>query len=177
MGDAIVRNLADKTGKSLDEWFEVVAPTGLTEKKAIAKFLKEERGLGHFQAQKVAERFVGEDAYRHPETFASDLFSEPGEYQLFEQLRDQLLAVGDDVRLQPCRTYQPFYRKTQFALLTKRGDDIVLGLALPGVAINAPLENDQRLGSERITASVKVNHGELNGAVREWVKKAYELNG
>ena len=117
----------------------MVAESGLAEKKAIAKYLKEVRGLGHFQAQKVAERYVGEDAYCHPEIFAKDLFVNPEDCRTYEQLRDQLLALGDDVRVRPCRTYQPFYRKTQFALLTKRGDSIVLGLALPGVEVAAPL--------------------------------------
>ena len=57
MGEAIIRNLKAKTGKDLPEWIDVVKQSGHTEKKAIISFLKDEHKLGHFQAQKVVERY------------------------------------------------------------------------------------------------------------------------
>ena len=58
MGEAIVRNLKAKTGKDLHAWIEVVKQSGYTEKRAVTRFLKEEKQLGHFQAQKVFEHFA-----------------------------------------------------------------------------------------------------------------------
>ena len=58
MDAAIVRNLPDKTGKSLDEWLEVLVQSGLTEKKELKAHLKESHGVGHFQAQTIVKRFL-----------------------------------------------------------------------------------------------------------------------
>jgi hypothetical protein len=57
MSEAITRNLKEKTGKSMDEWMEVLKNEHLEEKKAIVDFLKSEKGLGHFQAQVVFDSY------------------------------------------------------------------------------------------------------------------------
>lgn len=53
MSEAIIRNMKEKTGKSLEEWIGVVKESKLQEKKEIIDFLKTEKGLGHFQALEV----------------------------------------------------------------------------------------------------------------------------
>jgi len=60
MEEAIVRNLADKTGKSLEEWCEVLRGSGLTEKRDMKKYLKEDHGVGHFQAQTIVELYLND---------------------------------------------------------------------------------------------------------------------
>jgi hypothetical protein len=57
MGRAIIRNLKKNKGKSLYEWLQVVAKSGLEQKKEVVAFLKDKQGLGHFQALKVYESF------------------------------------------------------------------------------------------------------------------------
>ena len=57
MDSAIIRNLRDKTGNSLEGWIEILETNTLSEKKEIIKFLKEDKGLGHFQAQTVYKHF------------------------------------------------------------------------------------------------------------------------
>jgi len=52
---AIVRNLPGKTGKSLEEWFSVLDDSGIAEKSAMKKHLKEDHGVGHFQAQTIVK--------------------------------------------------------------------------------------------------------------------------
>ena len=55
METAIVRNLAEKTGKSLEEWFSVLRDADLSEKREMKKHLKEDHGVGHFQAQTIVK--------------------------------------------------------------------------------------------------------------------------
>ena len=55
---AIVRNLADKTGKSLEEWFAVLDDSGIAEKRDMKKHLKEGHGVGHFQAQTIVKFYL-----------------------------------------------------------------------------------------------------------------------
>ena len=58
MEAAIIRNLPEKTGKSLDEWLGVLTASKLTDKKALKALLKDVHSLGHFQAQTIVKRFV-----------------------------------------------------------------------------------------------------------------------
>jgi hypothetical protein len=58
MNAAIIKNLPEKSGKSLDEWLCVLTASKLTDKKALKALLKDVHGVGHFQAQTIVMRFV-----------------------------------------------------------------------------------------------------------------------
>ena len=58
MEAAIVRNLADKTGKSLEEWFDVLDDSNISERCELKKYLKENQGVGHFQAQTIVKLYL-----------------------------------------------------------------------------------------------------------------------
>ncbi len=55
---AIVRNLAEKTGMTLEEWFTVLEDSGMTEKRDMKAHLKEDHGVGHFQAQTIVKLYL-----------------------------------------------------------------------------------------------------------------------
>jgi ERCC4-type nuclease len=55
MEKAIIRNLPEKTGKSLEEWFAVLSASGLSEKRELKEHLKKVHGVGHFQAQTIVK--------------------------------------------------------------------------------------------------------------------------
>jgi|GEM_PF-5628651 hypothetical protein len=57
MSQAIIRNLPEKTGASLDDWLDILEAENLNEKSDIIHFLKNEKKLGHFQAKVVLEEF------------------------------------------------------------------------------------------------------------------------
>ena len=61
MKAAIIKNLPAKTGKSLDEWLEVLRESNLTEKRELKAHLKETHGVGHFQAQTIVSRFLEDE--------------------------------------------------------------------------------------------------------------------
>jgi len=54
----MIRNLPEKTGKSLEEWCVVLKESGLTEKRDLKKHLKEEHGVGHFQTQTIVKHYL-----------------------------------------------------------------------------------------------------------------------
>ena len=62
MNAAMIRNLPDKTGRSLDQWLEVLRESGLTEKKALKAHLKETHGVGHFQTQTIVKHFLADQS-------------------------------------------------------------------------------------------------------------------
>tara|TARA_B100001179_G_scaffold84578_1_gene59717 strand:+ start:726 stop:923 length:198 start_codon:yes stop_codon:yes gene_type:complete len=58
MEAAMIRNLPEKTGKSLEEWFAVLKDSGLTEKRDMKQHLKEDHGVGHFQTQTIVKFYL-----------------------------------------------------------------------------------------------------------------------
>ena len=47
MEKAMIRNLPEKTGKSLEEWLEVLRDSGLSEKRGLKELLKKRHGVGY----------------------------------------------------------------------------------------------------------------------------------
>ena len=58
MEDAIIKNLQDKTGKSINEWLKVLSEENLSNKKEMKLCLKEKYKIGHFQAQTIVKLFL-----------------------------------------------------------------------------------------------------------------------
>ena len=58
MEKAIIRNLQEKTGKSLEEWFAVLRASGLLEKRELKELLKKAHGVGHFQTQTIVRFYL-----------------------------------------------------------------------------------------------------------------------
>ena len=58
MEQAMIRNLPEKTGRSLEAWLEVLRASGLTQKRALKAHLKKDHGVGHFQTQMIVKFFL-----------------------------------------------------------------------------------------------------------------------
>ena len=58
MEAAMIRNLPEKTGKSLEEWCAVLKDSGLTEKRDMKKQLKEDHCVGHCQTQTIVKHYL-----------------------------------------------------------------------------------------------------------------------
>ena len=58
MEKAIIRNLTEKTGKSLEEWCAVLNDSGLSEKRELKELLKQQHGVGHFQTQTIVKFYL-----------------------------------------------------------------------------------------------------------------------
>jgi len=120
----ILRNLPDKTGRSLAEWGALLDREGPEDTKSLRDWLKTEHGLGGTTGRMVAEASVGEGRDgTDPEEY---LVAAPGYvtamYEGKEPLRpiyDSLLelgrSLGPDVKAWPCKTIVPLYRTHVFA--------------------------------------------------------------
>lgn len=60
MEKAIIRNLPEKTGKSLEQWVKILGKAKLPDKKSQMTLLKETHGVGHFQAQTIIKVFLAD---------------------------------------------------------------------------------------------------------------------
>ena len=56
MEEAMLKNMVEKTGKTIEEWIGIVNDQNFVENKDIVRFLKEEHAIGHFYAQLISKK-------------------------------------------------------------------------------------------------------------------------
>jgi predicted transport protein len=178
MGEAILRNLEEKTGKTLEQWISIVKKSKLSDKKSVMDFLKNTHGVGHFQAQKIVERLEGKDAYENTDDFIPALFNTPDLLKTYKKIENTISKFGKDVRIQPCKTYIPFYRKNQFAIVKVSKDKkVIIGLNLADNFSHERFKKSKTGRSERINFQTKMNKiADFDNELIEVIKSAYNNN-
>lgn len=184
MGEAIIRNMKEKTGRSLEEWLHVIPQDIKGDKKKVVSWLKTEHGVGHFQAVTIFEDSQGTSVYKDRAAIEENLFGKPTERlaNAYRALEKQIMSLGGDVESIACRTYIPFRRKRQFAVLAPHRGAIRLGLALGDAPVQPPFATAKALGgSDRITHMVELDpegdYSNLADDIRAALVRAYDLNG
>ncbi len=177
--NSMIANLKEKTGKSLDDWLKIAASTGKAKHGEVLAVLKQEHGLSHGYANLVAQRFL-QAANNEPvsgEGLVSALFAGPKAAlkPLYDSVIEAVKGFGDDVEIDPKKSYVSLRRNKQFALVVpstaKRLD---LGLNLKGVEPAGRLEAS---GSFNAMCSHRVrleSKSDFDADVKKWLKRAYE---
>ena len=181
MLDTMIKNLQEKTGKSLQDWIGIVQKSGLSKHGEVIAFLKSEHGFTHGYANLVAHSAKEAAAGSAPAD--DDLIDT--QYRGKESLRpvyDVLIKAiekfGEDVEVAPKKAYVSLRRKKQFALVqpsTKTRVD--LGLNLKGVEPEGALEAS---GSFNSMCSHRVrlqNPDDVTPQVLGWLRDAYDNAG
>jgi hypothetical protein len=182
-----VATLKDKTGRSLGEWLALLEKEGPAGEKERRAWLKAEHGLGTNSAWWLAERSVGKgtedddpDAYlRAAPSMIDALYAGPraGLRPLHDRLVELAAALGDDVRVCPCKTIVPLYRRHVFAeIKPATRTRIDLGFALGDTkAAGRLVETGGAAKKDRITHSLPITAAaDVDDEVRRWLKTAYD---
>jgi Domain of unknown function (DUF5655)/Domain of unknown function (DUF4287) len=186
-----IRELPEKTGRSLDEWLAYIKAEGPEGEKERRAWLKTEHGMGTNTAWWLAERARGEGmgiAEDTPESYlkaapkyVEDMYAGPkaGLRPIYDQLLQIGLALGDDVRACPCTTIVPLYRNHVFAEIkpTTR-TRIDLGFALKDTPLTGRLIDTGGFAKkDRITRRIPITSlAEIDDEVKRWLKAAYDLD-
>ena len=56
MEKAMLKNMVEKTGKTIEEWIGIVNEQNFVENKDIVRFLKEKHAVGHFYAHLISKK-------------------------------------------------------------------------------------------------------------------------
>ncbi len=181
MEDAIISNLKQKTGKSLEEWIRVVKKSGLAAKKERAQWLKAKHRLGGTTAAVIADRVEGKAPQYNPEAFVKAMFAGPraGLRSIYEQLMKLGMKLGKDVTATPCKTFVPLRRRYVFAQIKPTTNTrIDLGLALGKSKTPKRLLDTGGLAKgDRITHRIPLTSlSEIDAEVKRWLKTAYHLD-
>jgi hypothetical protein len=180
--------LKEKTGRSLAEWTKFVNKEGPATEKERRAWLKEKHGMGMNYAGWIAEQSVGkgddgspETYLRNAEAYVEKMYS--GTKEALRPIFDELLvlgrSMGSDVKVCPCQTIVPLYRKHVFAQIkpTTR-TRIDLGLALKDTKVPKRLIDTGGLAKkDRITHRIEITSlKNIDAEVRKWLKIAYEMD-
>ena len=180
--------LKQKTGRTLEDWIKLVQKQGPATEKERRAWLKEKHGLGMNYAWWIAEQSLGKGDDGTPETYLknAEAYVEKMYSSGKETLRpifDELLvlgrSMGSDVKVCPCQTMVPLYRKHVFAQIkpTTR-TRIDLGLALKDTKVPKRLIDTGGLAKkDRITHRIEITSvKDIDAEVKKWLKTAYEMD-
>lgn len=180
--DAAVANLKERTGRSLDEWVQVVMESGIDphDLKAVRRWLKDEHGAKVNTRWHVAEAAAKAAGWKRPgvEAFIDQQFSGSKEAMrpLFDRLRALIEDLGDDVAVQGRGGYTPFVRARQFAAVSATRTRLDVGLRFtepPESELIVPSKGPG-MGSHKLTLE---RPEQLTDEVEELLRVAYEQNG
>src|SRR6478672_10295100 len=184
-----ITELKAKTGRSLDEWMKFIKRSGPTDEKECLKWLHNAHFLGTNTAWWLAEK-----AFAGPLSLAED--TPEGYLSLAPQFIDRMyagpksslrpihdelvrlaLTLGSDVKICPCKTIVPLYRRHVFAQIKPATNKrIDLGFALGEEPFTSRLRDTGGLAkNDRITHCVALaSLADFDLQVKRWLKQAYE---
>lgn len=174
----MVKNLEEKTGKTLAEWVALAKGLGEEKHAPLVKALQK-HGLSYGYANLVAHSAAGVRAEGAPEgeglVDAQYAGEKAGLRPLYDRIVEALRAFGPDVEISPKKTYVSLRRNKQFALLqptTKSRLDV--GINLKGTPPDGRLE---AAGSFNAMVSHRVRlekPEDVDADLLGWLRQAYD---
>lgn len=177
--DAMIANLREKTGKSLEQWVAIARTSKLSKHGEIVKHLKTDHGLTHGYANLVAHKTLASDAGSadsDADLVEAQYASEKASLRpIYEAILRAVQGLGTDVEIAPKKAYVSLRRSKQFAIVqpsTKSRVDV--GINLKG---QEPTERLEASGTFNSMVSHRVRleaAGQVDEELLGWLKEAYE---
>ena len=173
----MIENMPEKTGKSLEQWKEILQGKSFSKHSEGVNFLKKEHGVTHGFANTIValsrdSGTSGEDLVKSQ--YKGKEFLLP----IYKKLLEVVQTFGPEVRVVPKKTTVSLVRKKQFALIkpaTKTRID--LGLKLREKAPEGRLEDSGPFGT-MCTHRVRISEvTEVDPELIAWLAAAYEEAG
>ncbi len=187
---AIIANLPEKTGKSIEEWIKLIKRPGPSNDQERRDWLKKEYKLGGTTAWLIVDHAAGNGAEdTDPETYLKAAagyveamyVGKAGLWPIHNALVELGLSLGTDVKVCPCKTIVPLYRQHVFAQIKPSTvTRIDFGLAL---------KDSKKSPSHRLVATGGLAKGDrithcfaltsmknIDAEIKEWVQIAYDLD-
>jgi len=177
----MIENLQMNTGKTLEQWTNIVKKENFAKHGEVIKYLKDNYGLTHGFANLIAHKAKGSDAdsaenkndlielqYKGKEHFKP----------LYDKLLHEIQVFGGDFEIAPKNAYVSLRRKKQFAILqpaTKTRFEI--GIIIKGQEPKGKLE---AINTPNAMCSHRINLADIKDIDQEvigWLKTAYDNAG
>ncbi len=177
MAAAMIQNMPEKTGKSLEEWMKIAKTSGLEKHGQILKMLKADHGMTHGFANLVAMKTLqsGPGASEDELVDAQYSGAKADLRPIYEALIAEIAGFGDDVEIAPKKAYVSLRRNKQFGLIqpsTKTRVDV--GINLKGVDPTDRLEASGSFNS-MVSHRVRLEQAaDVDADLIAWLRQAYE---
>ena len=178
--ETMIKNLHNNTGRTLEQWIEIVRKENFVKHGEIIKYLKGEHGLTHGFANLIAHKVKGSDAAsaENPQDLIINQYLGK-EYlkPIYDRLISEIQTFGNDIEIAPKNAYVSLRRKKQFATLKPASKNrFEIGVNLKGQEAQGKLEAEK----PNSMCSHKINITDLKDIskeVLEWIKMAYNSAG
>ncbi|MCW1968809.1 MAG: DUF4287 domain-containing protein [Anaerolineae bacterium] len=173
-------NIQAKTGKTLEQLYDLIRASGLAKTGEIRDMLKTTLGLGHGDANALALTY--KTSLEAPSAKNDDVLDEiyagakAGLRVIHEQVMSEIAKLGD-FEIAPKKGYVSLRRKKQFAMLgpgTKQRLEV--GLNMKGVAANERLQEMPAGGMCQYKVFLS-SIAEVDQELMDWVRQAYDSAG
>lgn len=172
--ETMISNMPEKTGKKLEEWFEILALENFEKHSVAVKFLKTEHGVTHGFANTIVS--LSRETNANSEDLISNQYlGKESLIPIYNMLISHVEKFGNDVVITPKKGSVSLIRQKQFALIkpaTKSRID--LGLKLKDVEVQGCLENSGPFGAMCTHRIQLKNIADINEVVLKWLLIAYQ---
>lgn len=176
---AVGDSVAQRTGRTMDEWVALVDASGLDplDQNAVRRWLAATHGVRQNTQWAIADEAARRAGWVRPtpEQYADQQYTgrKAALRPIFDAVRDIALAIADDVTMEGRSTYVPFVRHRQFAAVAATAARVDLGLRLPEPPDSARLRPATAPGqSTHKVALTSVD--DVDDEVRALLHAAYE---
>jgi hypothetical protein len=170
----MIDNMPEKTGKTLEQWTQILKSENFEKHGLAVKFLKSEHGVTHGFANTIVSLSKNEDT-SEDDLVAEQYTGKESLKPIYECILSTAAQLGDDVVITPKKTSVSLIRKRQFALIkpaTKTRID--LGLKLKDVEVQGRLENSGPFGAMCTHRIQLKSIKEVDAEVIKWLSAAYD---
>jgi hypothetical protein len=170
----MIANMPEKTGKSLDQWKEILKEKSFSKHSEGVKFLKSEHNVTHGFANTIVT-LSKEQNNSSEDLIDLQYKGKENLLPIYKELISYLKNLGSDVTITPKKGSVSIIRKRQFLLIKPASKTrIDLGFKLKDRPTNKRLENSGPFGT-MCTHRVKISQlVEVDNNLKEWIKEAYE---
>lgn len=178
---AMTASMKERTGRTIEEWVEVVAESGIDplDQNAVRRWLRTEHGIPQNSQWAIADAAARDAGWTPPsvEEYIDGQYTgaKANLRPIFDRLRSAIESFGEDVRVEGRSTYTPFVRRRQFvaiAAATRTRIDVGLRYVDPPVSellapANAPGQATHRLSLSELSDVTDEVVGLLRAAYRQ----------
>lgn len=169
----MIDNMPEKTGKSLEAWFELLKAKSFTKHSEAVKYLKTEHQVTHGFANTIVT-LSKKDKSNENELVSAQYKGKESLLPIYNKLIDYVNSLGNDVTITPKKGSVSIIRKRQFVLIkpaTKTRID--LGFKLKDTPVTDRLGNSGPFGT-MCTHRVKISEiKDIDAELKDWIKEAY----
>ncbi len=179
---AVSRSLAERTGRTLDEWVALVQASGIDplDQNAVRRWLRSAHGVPQNSQWVIADAAARAAGWVRPSTAEYIDSQYTGAKAALRPIYDKLAAaiegLGDDVTVEGRGGYTPFVRGRQFAAVAAATRDRVdLGLRFADPPADDRLQPST--GPGQATHKIALHSvGDVDDRVLHLLRLAYEQN-